>query len=172
MVALGECTLTLFQSAPAIAGGRIVETGRGWGQAGCFNPRPPLLAGESCGSGLACKLSACFNPRPPLLAGESKPPLAVMSFISFQSAPAIAGGRIDIWGNATPASISVSIRARHCWRANPPTPGRRWARRSVSIRARHCWRANPAKMLMSMPIWVFQSAPAIAGGRISPSDQP
>ena len=39
--------LTLFQSTPAIAGGRIAAaTGPGLVPLG-FNPRPPLLAGES-----------------------------------------------------------------------------------------------------------------------------
>ncbi|OLP07161.1 hypothetical protein BLL52_1448 [Rhodoferax antarcticus ANT.BR] len=84
---------------------------------------------------------ACFNPRPPLLAGELP-------------AIAISEGR-----------YLVSIRARHCWRANfgamahhwrkgvfqsaPAIAGGRTSSRHhrtgqhrVSIRARHCWRAN------------------------------
>ena len=37
----------------------------------------------------------------------------------------------------------------------------------VSIRARHCWRANPSHFPSTVPMMWFQSAPAIAGGRIS-----
>ena len=87
----------------------------------------------------------CFNPRPPLLASE---PLLL---------PATGGVG---W---------VSIRARHCWRANPRLrrimrvgngqfqsapaiagertrvgKGSAHHARIVSIRARHCWRANPS----------------------------
>ena len=61
---------------------------------------------------------ASFNPRPPLLAGES-----------------------------------------HHLADAPPT-------RAVSIRARHCWRANPDGTVFGHRVDVFQSAPAIAGGRI------
>ena len=109
----------LFQSAPAIAGGRIYAPKDGANRTGCFNPRPPLLAGESlrvlrfateprcfnprppllAGESLACRTAPgalrCFNPRPPLLAGESRVlPARGLSSGQFQSAPAIAGGRI------------------------------------------------------------------------------
>ena len=129
-----------------------------------------------------------FNPRPPLLAGESRMAANGCMAPTFQSAPAIAGGRIDprrLLGFV----LSVSIRARHCWRANrssqarridsngfnprPPLlagesdqPMMRHTSISVSIRARHCWRANPTCRLRSWRGCWFQSAPAIAGGRI------
>ena len=61
--------------------------------------------------------TAGFNPRPPLLAGESSQ----------------AGGH--------PLFMGVSIRARHCWRANAGR-GADGQFQHVSIRARHCWRAN------------------------------
>ena len=134
--------LSAFQSAPAIAGGRCsatLVTHR-------YEPR--------------------FNPRPPLLAGDARQTLA------------------------SRVAPFVSIRARHCWRAMHalPTADRRHA--TVSIRARHCWRAmrcprcccsricrgfNPRPPLLAgdaamlgaplAPAVVFQSAPAIAGGR-------
>ena len=87
---------------------------------GGFNPRPPLLAGESLPRTNVTVLCTCFNPRPPLLAGESR----------------------------------VSLRA-----VVSPL--------GVSIRARHCWRANLTSTFAAMQAAEFQSAPAIAGGRIS-----
>ena len=108
-----------------------------------FNPRPPLLAGESPPRMVAARRVPCFNPRPPLLAGESsEPPRSTRSGVTFQSTPAIAGGRIRPFGVAGFTSQLVSIHARHCWRANPRPAGRA---------------KGPAK---------FQSTPAIAGGRI------
>ena len=62
--------------------------------ASCFNPRPPLLAGEPPTRCFQTLSQKCFNPRPPLLAGE---PTQV---------------------NTTRGCLHVSIRARHCWRAN------------------------------------------------------
>ncbi|OLP07163.1 hypothetical protein BLL52_1450 [Rhodoferax antarcticus ANT.BR] len=76
-----------------------------------------------------------FNPRPPLLAGELMP----RPKIGFCNA--------------------VSIRARHCWRANYLLSTRQPGYTSVSIRARHCWRAN-SDFEPSTPIMrLFQSAP-------------
>ena len=37
----------VFQSAPAIAGGRCRPNGLDQRPARCFNPRPPLLAGDA-----------------------------------------------------------------------------------------------------------------------------
>jgi hypothetical protein len=59
----------------------------------------------------------------------------------FQSAPAISGGRI----------------APQRWFYSPET---------VSIRARHLWRANLPQRLRLARQNMFQSAPAISGGRI------
>ena len=108
-----------------------------------FNPRPPLLAGECCFTAAVWAWSYCFNPRPPLLAGE--------------------------WRNDAPSYslTSVSIHARHCWRANGPNSGRSEARRAVSIHARHCWRANASFRMISTIHLRFQSTPAIAGGRMA-----
>ena len=176
-----------FQSAPAIAGGRI--------------QRPPRHLPQH----------PCFNPRPPLLAGESQPPAASATCALFQSAPAIAGGRIPVCPGIAPGTagfnprppllagessqagghplfMGVSIRARHCWRANAGR-GADGQFQHVSIRARHCWRANltgwrftgtrksfnPRPPLLAgesgfcdfcAGVRQFQSAPAIAGGRM------
>ncbi len=86
--------------------------------------------------------------------------------------------------------MMVSIHARHCWRANPPQSGGRSRCQEVSIHARHCWRANPfprcgqlcfcVVSIHARHCWranqqlqalglgdeLFQSTPAIAGGRI------
>ena len=135
----------LFQSTPAIAGGRIPHCLWRHGAQSRFNPRPPLLAGESIrgtqwGGYVLVSIHArhcwranplervagfgrheCFNPRPPLLAGES-------------------------WPQATHGCP-----------------------RGVSIHARHCWRANPADTDAANGVTEFQSTPAIAGGRIRAS---
>ena len=206
----------------------------------CFNPRPPLLAGE-CHQRWrrSSRGPAGFNPRPPLLAGEcqfgcandkrdsvsiharhcwranDEDLLSCLCGSRFQSTPAIAGGRMSgcpkIWER-----IMVSIHARHCWRANGPVGGtvldpfggfnprppllagecsrgrragslptgcfnprppllagecrtargwRRW--RAVSIHARHCWRANGQYPSETKGYCMFQSTPAIAGGRMT-----
>ena len=130
-----------FQSAPAIAGGRCA------GRLGCsqrcsfFNPRPPLLAGDANHHGVCRVRARGFNPRPPLLAGD-------------------AGG-----GRAVALRCAVSIRARHCWRAMPSSTQRPARLKKVSIRARHCWRAMHRWRPDSTRPRLFQSAPAIAGGR-------
>ena len=159
-----------------------------------FNPRPPLLAGE-CHRHIHIRLAqfvsiharhcwranatprACatwtpagFNPRPPLLAGEWSAGSATSSpSRTFQSTPAIAGGRMS--------SIvlkhqmqTVSIHARHCWRANVFDVALRTNSELVSIHARHCWRANAPAAARNLQSATFQSTPAIAGGRM-PSAQ-
>ena len=63
----------VFQSAPAIAGGRCSVS----------TPITPGAVG--------------FNPRPPLLAGDALQILQAMdASLRFQSAPAIAGGRCTL----------------------------------------------------------------------------
>ncbi len=140
-----------FQSAPAIAGGRCPSGPcRAPARAGCFNPRPPLLAGDACGHGpqtgavlfqsapaiaggrctqralVAAVTRRCFNPRPPLLAGDAR------------------------HDDAGLVLVVVSIRARHCWRAMHAHFARGAGDAGVSIRARHCWRA--------MRAWRFAAA--------------
>ena len=61
----------MFQSAPAIAGGRCPRRRRARAVRAGFNPRPPLLAGDASGELTWAWVYACFNPRPPLLAGDA-----------------------------------------------------------------------------------------------------
>ncbi|MEN9356067.1 MAG: hypothetical protein RL695_238 [Pseudomonadota bacterium] len=116
--AMTQLDARLFQSSPAIAGGRDRRCTRHGGIPQCFNPRPPLLAGATWVRMPSIYCSASFNPRPPLLAGATasatfalassarfnpRPPLlagATCDFmlsqyrsLLFQSSPAIAGGR-------------------------------------------------------------------------------
>ena len=64
-------------------------------------------------------------------------------------------------------SNEVSIHARHCWRANLGGAEKQSQGENVSIHARHCWRANPAGQDGDNTKTLFQSTPAIAGGRIA-----
>ncbi len=133
-----------FQSAPAIAGGRCRAIPWAQPRTGRFNPRPPLLAGDARANAaerlqiqdVSIRARHCWRAMP---ASQRAP----MPANSFQSAPAIAGGRC-FGGRLAPIHRQqVSIRARHCWRAMPrgALPAR--GDRQVSIRARHCWRAMP-----------------------------
>ena len=180
---------TMFQSAPAITGGRsepmhwITQLLSG------FNPRPPSLAGDpAAGLRWACR-SWCFNPRPPSLAGDpSGSPAAPKSiWVSIRARhhwrairpirhrcraaktrfnprpPSLAG---DPLTQLSPFYLDiVSIRARHHWRAIQSGKTSRGARTPVSIRARHHWRAIQLWLLMIFRLSLFQSAPAITGGR-------
>ncbi len=110
----------MFQSTPAIAGGRIaidaiarVLQAVSIHARHCWRANPPL-------GGLQAEPAGCFNPRPPLLAGESPwCAMAATHWILFQSTPAIAGGRIRRDRVGHRCVNHVSIHARHCWRANP-----------------------------------------------------
>ena len=115
---IGQLT---FQSAPGIATGRIACQTFWRPSISRFNPRPALLPGESTGNWLDPALRNGFNPRPALLPGES--------------------GIVRDIGTV----VGVSIRARHCCRANQPG----------------------GKSLI--PALSFQSAPGIAAGRIGDS---
>ena len=109
--------------------------------------------------------SSGFNPRPPLLAGDALHNIFKLAKAEwFQSAPAIAGGRCKP-GPKTGWSAG-------CFNPRPPllagdanSGATLGYTRAVSIRARHCWRAMPLPLVVSMRSSVFQSAPAIAGGR-------
>ena len=195
---LRSLALCLFQSAPAIAGGRIRITRTAPVATSCFNPRPPLLAGESVvpcpdlrGRGVSIRArhcwranptrhavkralfvnvsirarhcwranpasaaatsagSSCFNPRPPLLAGESSGNACLVDFPDcFNPRPPLLAGESRLRGGFHGCPQAVSIRARHCWRANP-------------------WHL----LCAALTVW-FQSAPAIAGGRIASYPKP
>ena len=177
-----------FQSTPAIAGGRCPADRSFSPRVSSFNPRPPLLAGDALGWGnseavIAVSIHARHCWRAMLARQALKAPVLL-----FQSTPAIAGGRCQspggcrctgfgfnprpplLAGDAPQITVSchierVSIHARHCWRAMLRL--RRVARCSerVSIHARHCWRAMPGMSGQRGRTEVFQSTPAIAGGR-------
>ena len=108
---------------------------------------------------------------------------------TFQSTPAITGGRAAKHVQFQHARLIVSIHARHYWRASPaslrdsPFVGlvsihaRHYWRASqvvdvdpsgvwiVSIHARHYWRASPLGGTKATAPRMFQSTPAITGGR-------
>ncbi len=125
-----------------------------------------MLAGDAPTCPCRCCRPNCFNPRPPLLAGDAWLQKQAAYPYTFQSAPAIAGGRC--------LSHSCNARSRWCFNPRPPllagdAATRRETRSSsvcfnprppllagdadltfierhldpVSIRARHCWRAMP-----------------------------
>ena len=82
-----------------------------------------------------------FQSAPAIAGGRSRvADLLFPAGSEFQSAPAIAGGR-SVTEMLAPATIRVSIRARHRWRAFLVSSG------------------------LSRTAFTFQSAPAIAGGR-------
>ena len=102
----------------------------------------PAIAGGRCAPRLGTAPGPTgFNPRPPLLAGDATTRCSwVKSVCGFNPRPPLLAGdarRRCHLGRP----CRVSIRARHCWRAMPP--------------------ATPGEVLFIM----FQSAPAIAGGR-------
>ena len=81
-----------------------------------FNPRPPLLAGETA---ISRRLSSIrsFQSTPAITGGRDsyiRDPWAALTL--FQSTPAITGGR-DKLLPATHRPGAVSIHARHYWRA-------------------------------------------------------
>ena len=106
----------LFQSTPAITGGRDQQGFvAGTGGAG-FNPRPPLLAGETESSRNARRgYAVSIHARHYWRARRERPP-ASQNCESFQSTPAITGGR-DGKRRQERTGTMVSIHARHYWRA-------------------------------------------------------
>jgi hypothetical protein len=85
-----------------------------------------------------------FNPRPPLLAGATLQPRTrfYLSPCFNPRPPLLAGATIHCLTNSTYLV--------------------------VSILARHCWRALPKLCFFSALSCLFQSSPAIAGGRYAP----
>ena len=110
--------MNLFQSAPAIAGGRCLLCS-GYQEVGSMFQSAPAIAGGRC-TAISCYWMICHQ---------------------FQSAPAIAGGRCAVSVRVFRGWRLVSIRARHCWRAMRCRGRGGRPSKFVSIRARHCWRA-------------------------------
>jgi len=155
----------VFQSAPAIAGGRCKALTRAAFGARGFNPRPPLLAGDAHGHGhivavqiVSIRARHCWRAMLGALAmnGVTR---------SFQSAPAIAGGRCTWTAGGGYARTDVSIRARHCWRAMLITLDDSLAFRQFQSAPAIAGGRCPAMESWARDLGKFQSAPAIAGGR-------
>ena len=178
-----------FNPRPPLLAGESRHCLRGVLRSSGFNPRPPLLAGESAfpqeqesASDVSIHARHCWRANPPILrwdccrawfqstpaiaGGRIRPGNAASQWIDkFQSTPAIAGGRIPPMTWTTPW--------RACFNPRPPLLAGESDRyqvqkttRVVSIHARHCWRANPMPLRSSSCDDLFQSTPAIAGGRI------
>ena len=178
----------MFQSAPAIAGGRCVAGAGAIFTVRGFNPRPPLLAGDApplCGRQLCPAVSIrarhCWRAMPaqgrvprlrpkfqsaPAIAGGrcGRASASTAAGRRFQSAPAIAGGRCS--SGWTRCSRSQSFNPRPPLLAgDAPSPTKHITpvrfQSAPAIAGGRCWRAS-----MSGAIYAaFQSAPAIAGGR-------
>ena len=182
----------MFQSAPAIAGGRCTTLTAGTTGTTSFNPRPPLLAGDAGellfdADAVVVSIRArhCWRAMPWI----TRHPVigAVVSIRArhcwrampvgfapasnrpaFQSAPAIAGGRCP--GLVCRALVAVGFNPRPPLLAGDASPSRySFCCCGVSIRARHCWRAMLFSGVTMTALAGFQSAPAIAGGRCSAS---
>ena len=160
-------TMSRFNPRPPLLAGESTTGSAATLTTPRFNPRPPLLAGESLRKADPSVAAVSFNPRPPLLAGESRGERGLMRDSVFQSAPAIAGGRIAALDCINQPMADVSIRARHCWRANPG---------DAQSGAAGISGFNPRPPLLAGEsqrrgheghLVAFQSAPAIAGGRIA-----
>jgi len=108
-----------------------------------FNPRPPSMAGDPHSGHAAGHHRRCFNPRPPSMAGD----------------PTAAAPRRPKTCRFNPRPPSMAGDPHRCGAAGHEL--------AVSIRARHRWRAIPSWAVKSPWLSVFQSAPAIDGGRSS-----
>ena len=155
----------MFQSAPAIDGGRSRNSFSIYARVGPvsirarhrwrairperprwlfparFNPRPPSMAGDPDIQACGCAATHRFNPRPPSMAGDPVPRLS-----------------------SRPCAC-VSIRARHRWRAIPVPGNPERAPCKVSIRARHRWRAiRPTRPPTRHPPACFNPRPPSMAG--------
>ena len=156
--------LTLFQSAPAIAGGRCHVSPMNFQVSRAFQSAP-AIAGGRCAraldergvAGVSIRARHCWRAMPPA-------PDASGFITLFQSAPAIAGGRCTLQGRQP--ELLTGFNPRPPLLAGDALQGFGVAARiNVSIRARHCWRAMPSTSAPPASRMRFQSAPAIAGGR-------
>ena len=126
----------VFQSAPAIAGGRCICDRRLNQQMKGFNPRPPLLAGDAsldksqvivmgfqsapaiaggrCLHRSWCPLCRfCFNPRPPLLAGDAGSEGVNRALpLGFNPRPPLLAGDAS--------TSAMMLAALHCFNPRPP----------------------------------------------------
>ena len=154
----------MFQSTPAITGGRCVSPPERVADQLCFNPRPPLLAGDAPWHEKDKRLRQ-FQSTPAITGGRCRPSRACGTTKRwFQSTPAITGGRC-VGAGVQAVGHGVSIHARHYWRAMPSA--------RVSTTALLMFQSTPAitggrcHLPLALPfrVRVFQSTPAITGGR-------
>ena len=176
-----------FQSAPAIDGGRNDPTSAADpGAAVSIRSRHRWREKRSGDSVLLRRL--CFNPLPPSMAGETldRVPSPLDHRVSIRSRHRWREKHIE-WIAVYFIGV-VSIRSRHRWREKPrrlplerglscfnplppsmagetPAPAVQNLVVSVSIRSRHRWREKPSTDPSTDAFMVFQSAPAIDGGR-------
>ncbi len=154
-----------FQSAPAITGGRSRLGVPCLRLTTCFNPRPPSLAGDpSCAAVPSSGWQ--FQSAPAITGGRSWHKRYLDRCLeAFQSAPAITGGRSKVDAVITDPPYGFNPRPPSL--AGDPALHRTTKRchSFVSIRARHHWRAIQIGHWIRPPRRMFQSAPAITGGR-------
>ena len=131
----------MFQSTPAITGGRCYWFARRRSSSDCFNPRPPLLAGDATlRQALEAPQTVSIHARHYWRAMLFD---TVQTFFAgaFQSTPAITGGRCT-----TPLGVML---APSCFNPRPPL----LAGDALN------WQMQGANF------GLFQSTPAITGGR-------
>ena len=162
---MADSASSMFQSAPAIAGGRCVVLCSLTAFLTCFNPRPPLLAGDAHPRPAGLDRAYGFNPRPPLLAGDALRTRPMRwRWRCFNPRPPLLAGDAR--------TRRASHGRTHGFNPRPPLLAGDAVQLAlaglgvhVSIRARHCWRAMPDCVVWATLFLPFQSAPAIAGGR-------
>ena len=179
----------MFQSTPAIAGGRSPMCGRWLRQAILFQSTPAIAGGRSAhhvarkDRNALVSIHARHCWRAKLLCRGCPPQHRAVSIHArhcwraklrkaidndplwwFQSTPAIAGGRSRCLIRSWPMTA--------CFNPRPPLLAgeaqlqrARVAAAVVSIHARHCWRAKLCQGDGLAGRVLFQSTPAIAGGR-------
>ena len=178
-----------FQSTPANTGGRCQARAAPSPRAGCFNPRPPILAGDaqrrraSCsGAHVSIHARQYWRAMPGALAVRDG--LAFVSIHARQYWRAMPRGHLhprqpDRRFQSTPANTGGRCQAAlptHacCLGFNPRPPilagdavcqFPEFKCLTVSIHARQYWRAMPLKCSAAVLHELFQSTPANTGGR-------
>ena len=146
----GESTLTtaprpyiaMFQSTPAIAGGRIFDI---------FSIAAPIHA-------VSIHARHCWRANPhETRTPQDHPKVSIHARHCWRANP---------WQRTQVARAGhVSIHARHCWRANPSMGHTMTPLIRVSIHARHCWRANPCTGAAPAPLCnCFNPRPPLLAG--------
>ena len=157
----------MFQSTPAITGGRASPPLVRVRQEVCVSIHARHYWRASPTPTAPCTLATRFQSTPAITGGRAGTwSSIVLDDFEFQSTPAITGGRAlaQLTGSVV---LDVSIHARHYWRASPLEAQQLEAPLAVSIHARHYWRASLRPRVAQVVTGMFQSTPAITGGRAS-----